>query len=135
MFFYSTILYSNNIDIALINETMLNKSDKLFIRGYNIYLRDAVTRKGFAILVSNALCCESYKTMSDDEGRFIQIKLKYSLNEITIEEPEKDQLIDILPENIINSYIFAGDLNEMKSGLAKTSKIYHIKIWEHKRQK
>ena len=97
-----------------LKETMLNKNNKLYIR---------------------ALCCESYKTMSDDEGRFIQIKLKYSLNEITIEEPEKDYLIDILPENIINSYIFAGDLNEMKSGLAKTSKIYHIKIWEHKRQK
>ena len=37
-------LYNNNIDIALINETMLNKSDKLYIRGYKIYRADAATR-------------------------------------------------------------------------------------------
>ena len=96
-------LYSNNIDIALINETMLNKNDKLYIRGYKIYLTDTVTRKCVAILVSNAL----YKTMSDEEGRFIQIKLKDSKKEITIStayvEPEKDHLIDILPYIIINS--------------------------------
>ena len=107
-------LYSNNIDIALINETMLNKSDKLYISGYKIYLRDTITRKCVAILVSNAL----YKTMSDEEGRFIQIKLKESKNEITIStaygEPEKDHLIDILPDNIINTEIFAGDLNEIE---------------------
>ena len=28
---------SNSIDLALINETMLNKSDKLYIKGYKVY--------------------------------------------------------------------------------------------------
>ena len=36
-----------------------------------------------AILISNIICCDRYKTMSDDEGRFIQVKLKDSRNEIT----------------------------------------------------
>ena len=124
-------MYNNNIDIALINETMLNKSDKLYIKGYKVYRADAKTRKGVAILISNRICCDSYKTMSDDEGRFIQVKLKDSRNEITIAtayvEPEKEHIIDILPENIINSEIFAGDLNRMKTGLETTAKVYHIK--------
>ena len=124
-------MYNNNIDIALINETMLNKSDKIYIKGYKVYRVYAKTRKGVTILISNRICCDSYKTMSDDEGRFIQVKLKDSRNEITIAtayvEPEKEHIIDILPENIINSEIFAGDLNKMKTGLETTAKVYYIK--------
>jgi len=46
---------------------MLNKSDKVYIRGCKIYGEYIVTKKAVAILVSNALYCESYKKMSDYE--------------------------------------------------------------------
>ena len=59
-------MYNNNIDIEWINEKMINKKAKFDIRGYKIYWVDAKTRKGLAI----------YITISNDVGRFIEIKLR-----------------------------------------------------------
>ena len=123
-------LYENNIDIALLNETMLTQSNSFYIKGYKIYRADAKFRKGVAILISKSLKCGSYKTIEDEDGRFLQIKLKNEQVETTIStayvEPERDKIVDILPENITKSELFGGDLNNLNSGLKIESNVYHI---------
>ena len=124
-------LYENQIDIAILNETMLTHNHKLYIKNFRIYRADANFRKGVAILISNLLDCDAYKIIEDNEGRYLQIKLKNNYNEINIStayvEPELDKRNDIIPENILNAEIFAGDLNKMNSGLEIKSNVYHIK--------
>ena len=73
----------------------------------------------------------SFKTIEDIEGRYIQVKLKNEKTEITIStayvEPTLDKDPKILPENIYESHIFAGDLNKMKTCFKTLSNVYHIK--------
>lgn len=61
----------------------------------------------------------------------MQIKLKNNYNEINIStgyvESELEKRNDIIPENILNAEIFAGDLNKMNSGLEIKSNVYNIK--------
>ena len=59
--FFIQILYENSIDIAMLQETMLTKEDKFFIKGYRIYRANAKSRKGVEIIVSNQIDCDSYK--------------------------------------------------------------------------
>ncbi len=72
----------------------------------------------------------SNKTIEDEVGRFLQIKLKNEQIETTIStayvEPERDKIFDILPENIIKSELFGEDLNNLNSGLKIISNVYHI---------
>ena len=124
-------LFENQIDIALLNETMLTEKNSVFIKGYKIFRSDGKGRKGVAILINKSLKCDSYKTIQDEEGRYIQIKLKEKDNEITIStayvEPDSRHNPDILPEFILQSNIFGGDLNKFHSGLKITSNVYHTK--------
>ena len=71
-------LYTNDIQIAMIQETMLIKEDKLYMKGYKTFRAEGnIRRKGVLSLVSDQLDCITYKTIKDDEhGRFLQIKLK-----------------------------------------------------------
>ena len=55
------------------------------------------------------------------------MKIKHEENEMTISEPERDHIIDVLSENIIKTEIFLGDLNKLKSVLKIISNVYHIK--------
>ena len=101
-----------NIDIAILNETMLTHNHKLYIKNFRIYRADANFRKGVAILISNLLDCDAYKIIEDNEGRYLQIKLKNNYNEINIStgyvKSELEKRNDIIPENILNSEIFQG---------------------------
>ena len=60
------ILRSKDIDIALLQETFLIESDKLYFEGYKVYRGDnQVRRKGVAILVSVKLDIECSKIAAD----------------------------------------------------------------------
>ena len=60
-------LYTNNIQICLLQETMLKKSDKLYMKGFKIYRADnSERRKGVAILISNELKSLNQITEKDD---------------------------------------------------------------------
>ena len=63
-------LLINNIQIALIQETMLNEYHKMYIKVYKIYRSNFIdNRKGVAILISNELDCNSYEINSSTIGR------------------------------------------------------------------
>ena len=127
-------LYEKNIQICLLQETMLKKEDKMYLKGFKIYRADNdVRRKGVAVLISNELDCTSYITEKDDEGRYIQVKLR---NQITYEEflisslyiePCNENNKYLIPDSIWDSEHFGGDLNNMKTDLPKLEKVYHIK--------
>jgi len=50
-------------------------------------------------------------------------------------EPDSSHISDILPEFIIQSTKFGGDLNKMKSRLKVTNNVYHLKISENSQKK
>ena len=122
-------IYENNIDIAMLQETML--TNEFYIKNYKIYRSNATSRKGVSILISKSLDCDTYKTIEDLNGRYLQVKMKNEYYEIFLGfayvEPTKQNNFDILPKNIIESNIFSGDLNEMNSGLIIIENAYHIK--------
>ena len=105
--YFIQILYENNKEIAMLQETMLASENKFFIKGYKIYKASAKSRKGVAIIVSNQIDCDSYKTIEDLEGRYLQIKLKKEDNLITIGtayvEPQSEDNNEILLENVFKS--------------------------------
>ena len=56
-------LYTKDIQIALIQETMLKDEDKWYIKGYKIYRsNNPEHRKGVVILCSTELICQTYIT-------------------------------------------------------------------------
>ena len=129
-------LYTNNIQICLLQETMLKKSDKLYMKGFKIYRADnSERRKGVAILISNELKSLNQITEKDDyNGRFIQVKLTSDddssesiiFNNIYI-EPDQENNKEIIPQTIWQSEHIAGDMNKTNTGFSIDSKVYHIK--------
>ena len=125
-------LYTKDIHIALIQETMLKDEDKWYIKGYKIYRSNASEhRKGVAIICSTELLCQSYIIYKDNYGRFIKIKIKTNNEEeYTIAcayiEPTMEQHPEIIPQEIREANIIGGDLNQMNSGLEKIANVYHI---------
>ena len=129
-------LYTNNIQLCLLQETMLKRSDKMYMKGYRIYRADnSERRKGVAILVSDELKSLNQITEKDDtNGRYIQLKITaddnshevFLLNNIYI-EPDQENNKEIKPESIWQSEHIAGDLNKMNTGFRIESNIYHIK--------
>ena len=126
-------LYSQNIQICFLQETMLLKKDKLFISGYKTYRADAeIRRKGTIILISDELDCLAYKTIQDEEnGRYLQIKLKainkpgeIIFNDIYLEPNNKDK--NTIPQEIWDSEHIIGDLNKLETGYEKQG-VYHFK--------
>ena len=61
---------------------MLTKDDKFYIKNYKIYLLNAITRKRVPIIISNTLDCDTYKTIEDLNGRYLQVKMKNEEGEI-----------------------------------------------------
>ena len=68
-------LYTYDIQVALIQETMLIKKDKLFIKGYKTYRAEGnLRRKGVLTLISEQMDCITFKTkMNEENGRFLQL--------------------------------------------------------------
>ena len=126
--FFIQQLYENHIDIAMLQETMLTKNDKFYIKNYKIYRSNATTRKGVSIIISNTLDCDTYKTIEDLNGRYLQVKMRNEEGEILLGvayvEPAEENNLNILPKNIIESNIFSGDLNKMNSGLTIVQNVY-----------
>ena len=129
-------LYTNNIQLCLLQETMLKRSDKMYMKGYRIYRADnSERRKGVAILVSDELKSLNQITEKDDtNGRYIQLKITaddnshevFLLNNIYI-EPDQENNEEIIPESFWQSKHIAGDLNKMNTGFTIESNTYHIK--------
>ena len=118
------MLYEENIQIALLQETMLQEKNKLFIKGFKIYRADSpINRRGIAILISNQLDCKSYSIIKDPFGRYLQVKLRNERcnQEMTIStayvEPNEEDNLAIISQQIWESPIFAGDLNKMPETL------------------
>ena len=84
------------------------------------------------ILASNQLAAQTYRTYKDNDGRYIQIKIKQRENNY-IEigtgylEPSKENNLELLPEALENINIFAGDLNKAQTGMEIKANVYHIK--------
>ena len=70
-------LYTNNIQICLLQETILKKEDKFYIKGFKIYRADnEERRKGVSNLISNQLKSLNQTILKDDiNGRYIQVKI------------------------------------------------------------
>ena len=125
------ILRSNEIDIALLQETFLIEEDKFYIEGYKIYRADnQIRRKGVAILINTKLDVECIKLATDPNGRYIKVRMKNreNGNSTTISsiyiEPE-GTILDI-NEVALESDIIGGDLNKADSGL-HTKGVFHFK--------
>ena len=112
---------------------MLIDKDKLYIKNYKIYRADAdIRRRGVLILVSNQIKAQTYRTYKDNDGRYIQIKIKE--NEDTYIdiatgylEPTKENNLELLLEALENINFFAGDLNKAQTGMEIKANVYHIK--------
>lgn len=127
-------LYEENIQIALLQETMLQEKNKLYMKGYKIYRSDAtINRRGVAILISEQLDCKPYIILKDPYGRYLQVKLRneQTNQEIIIStayvEPNEEDNPSIIPQEIWDCPFFAGDLNKMTTNLTKINNVYHIK--------
>ena len=129
-------LYTNDIQLCLLQETMLKKTDKLYMKGYKIYRADnSERRKGVAFLISNELKSLNQITEKDEtNGRYIQIKITADdntnnsilFNNIYI-EPDQENNKEIIPQSIWQSEHIAGDMNKTNTGFAVESNVYHIK--------
>ena len=113
-------LYTKDIHIALIQETMLKDEDKWYIKGYKIYRSNATEhRKGVAILVSTELLCQTYIVYKDNIGRFLKIKIKSDNGkEYTIAcayvEPTMEHHPEIVPNEIKEADIIGGDFKDQE---------------------
>ena len=128
------MLYEENIQIALLQETMFQEKNKLFIKGFKIYRADSpINRRGVAILIQNQLDCKSYSIIKNPFGRYLQVKLRNEQHnqELTIStayvEPNEEDNPAIIPQQIWDSPTFIGDINNMPTSLTKIEKVYHIK--------
>lgn len=76
----SHYMWENKIDIALIQETQLNPSNKLFFQNYNIYRNDRPTHKGggTAILIRNHIPHKHicFNNLQNIEATSISIQFK-----------------------------------------------------------
>jgi hypothetical protein len=115
---------------------MWTNAKNIYIKGYKIFRSDNIStsRKGVAILVSKELNVEAYKIREDSyTGRYVLIKLKCLNNQNTITiasaylEPDQEKNIDLIPQDVRDADIFAGDLNDAQTNFVKYSKVYHIK--------
>ncbi len=78
-------------------------------------------------------------TFKDDRGRFIKVKLKTPDDEyITISniyiEPDMKDHIEIIPQEILQADIIAGQLNKMSTNM-DINGVYHTKNIGHLKKK
>ena len=129
-------LLINNIHIALLQETMLNEYHKMYIKGYKIYRSNSTdNRKGVAILINNELDCQTYQVNKSTTGRYIKVKIKpngkdieeeYTIASIYVEPDNENNYETLIPEQIQNSTIIGGDMNNADTKMKRYSKIYHV---------
>ena len=108
-------LRTENIDIACIQETHLNKGNKFSIRGYQTFRTDREGHKGgVLILVKNSIATKDFTVNTDYQAEIQRIRFTAERNEITVFNfycpQDKDlslQKMDIPKENCL----IAGDFN------------------------
>ena len=132
--FFGPTTQSNKIDICCINETWLLDTHSLYIRGFKIYRANAgIKRRGCAILISSRLNSQAQPIRKDPEGRYLKLKLKANdnSNSFTIAtiylEPDKEHHPEVIPQDIFESDIILGDLNQAITGYTKYERVYHVK--------
>ena len=128
--FLLDVLRSNDIDIALLQETFLIEQDKLYIDGYKIYRADnQIRRKGVAILINTKIDVESTKLASDPNGRYVKVRIKNRTNiqctTIASIYLEPDVNLDSINETAFNADIIGGDLNKASTDL-QTKGVFHL---------
>lgn len=117
------ILRNRQIDIAFIQETFLNKNDKLYFSGYKIFRsnNEIQRRKDVAILINTKLNVETQKLAIDPDGRFKKLRIKNKLDNNLINisniylEPNGE--LDYINKIIFDADIIGGDMNKSNSGL------------------
>ena len=129
--FLIDIVRNESPDIVIISETFLLDSDSPFVKGYRTYkTKNNIRRKGTCILVSKNILASIIVLKNNINGRYIQISLKAPDNQIptTISfiylEPNGN--MNEIPNEIMESNIIGGDLNNNESGLLKIG-VYHMK--------
>ena len=128
--YLADIISNNSPDIVILLETFLLDDFNLFIRNYKTYkTRNIIKRKGIAILIHKNILASITQIANDVEGRYIKLSLYSGVGKIyTISgiylEPNGNK--GTIPEEIFESDVVVGDLNNCDSGLSKY-KIYHYK--------
>ena len=129
--FLSDIISNNTPDITVIMETFLLDDANLYIKNYKTYkTRNIEKRKGIVILIHKNLLVSVTQINNDINGRYIRLSLKSmgTNNSFTISglylEPNGDK--NTIPDELYDSDIIIGDLNNLESSLNKY-KVYHYK--------
>ena len=139
--FVTEILHDNNIKVAFIQETWLDNTDHWYSKGFRIYRSNNSYqhRKGVAIMVHNDIKMKAIKTDSDANGRYVTVKLidrergsHCYLSSIYL-EPDMQNNIGIIPDNVLNSDIVGADMNNALSGF-NVKGMFHFKGFELKEE-
>ena len=128
--YLADIISNNTPDIVILLETFLLDDFNLYIRNYKTYkTRNIIKRKGIAILIHKNIIASITQIANDVNGRYIKLSLNsgqgktYTLSGIYL-EPNGNN--DVIPEEIYESDVIIGDLNNFESGLDKYN-VYHYK--------
>ena len=128
--FLADILNNNTPDIAIIIETFLLDEFNLYIKNYKTYkTRNAIKRKGVAILIHKNIIASVTQILNNIKGRYIKLSINtnaekyYTIAGVYL-EPNGDK--ESIPEEIYESDLIIGDMNNCDSGLNKYG-IYHYK--------
>ena len=125
-------LYDANIQVALLQETMLTPSIQVYLKGYKIIRADSDTgRRGVAIIIRNTLDCDAYAIRKDSEGKFIKVKIVkedqvMTISSVYIEPDMVNHATEVIPQDIMQSDIIAGDMNKAITTLNKIANVYHL---------
>ena len=129
--FLSDIISNNTPDIIVLIETFLLDDVNFFVKNYKTYkTRNIEKRKGVAVFISKNLLVSISQINNDINGRYIKLSIKSEgiANSYTISglylEPNGDK--NTIPNDLFDSDIIIGDLNNLDSGLNKY-KVYHYK--------
>lgn len=131
--FLTNILHLHNIDIAILNETFLSKTEKFYIQNFKIFRseNEENRRKGVMIIVSKNIKANATVTNTDlRNGRYLKVQLidtttrKVDSIATYYMEPTFNEIPRL---EILESDIFGGDLNNFKSGFEISERVYHLK--------
>jgi len=128
--YLADIISNNTPDIVILLETFLLDDFNLYIRNYKTYkTRNIVKRKGIEILIHKNIIASVTQIANDVNGRYIKLSLNsgfgktYTISGIYLEPNGSN---DVIPEEIYESDVVIGDLNNLDSGLDKYS-VSHYK--------
>ena len=129
--FLTDIIRNEKLEIVLLQETFLLDKENFYIKDYKTYKkRNHYKRKGCCILLNKNILASIITLKNNTEGRYIKISTKskdidtpVNISSIYL---EADGNLNNIPEEIFDSDIIAGDLNQAEAGLIKDG-IYHYK--------